>query len=84
MLIEQPEAETADLIYKPIQLVLWGIDLPVSPSVKRSPRLYSERQQVIKEPRRKRTMKVFTITLFRPVTFSDINPLRRSADVSES
>lgn len=40
MLIEQPEAPTADLIYKPIQLVLRGIDLPVSPSLKQSPSLF--------------------------------------------
>lgn len=31
MLIEQPQAETRALIYKPIQLVLWGIDLAKSP-----------------------------------------------------
>lgn len=34
MLIEQPEAKTVALIYKLIQLVLLGIDLSASPSVK--------------------------------------------------
>lgn len=84
MLIGQPEAETADLIYKPIQLVLWGIDLPVSPSVKHSPCLYSEWQQVIKVCRWKRTMKVFTITLLSAITFSDIHILRCIPDMPKS
>lgn len=75
MLIGRPEAETADLIYKPIQLVLWGIDLPEFPSLKRSPCLYSKWQQVIKVWRGKKTMKVFTIIVLSAITFSDINLL---------
>lgn len=84
MLIEQPQAKTGDLIYKLIRLVLWGIDLPVSPSVKHSPGLYSEWQQVIKVWLWERTMKVFTIILFSAIAFSDIHILRRIPDMSKS
>lgn len=85
MLIERPRAKTGELIYKRMQLVLWRIDLPASPSVKRSPALYSEWQQVIKEwVRERERWKCLQVRCLAPVASFDIHASRRILAASKS
>lgn len=85
MLIERPQAKTGELIYKRIQLVLWRIDLPVSPSVKRSAALYSEWQQVIKEwVRERERWKCLQVRCLVPIASFDIHASCRILDAPKS